>query len=472
MPSENEPQTPIRSSVVQPWIAATLLAAIYSTVAIIRLRTGRATYWDFGYYRQVLWLIGQGHWAARSAPLGPPAVTVAGSWILYPVGWISPWLGSAGLLILQSAALASGMLFLGWWMARYSLPWKLRWAIWILYSVYPTILGSALFDWHPDTLAIPAFFYAAWAVETRHVRQFWVAVLLMLLTKTTAGLVVIGLAGPWAMRRQWRTALISIAVGLAVGLGEVLWLFPLITGHQMALWQPFYGWISPSPGGGVLQLLTHPQIIARTLMHTRSLFNFFVLTAGVGFLPAVWTFFEGGWAWPVWIVMIFNVLSSFSHQSNPFTQYALPVAPFLFIGLVIVAAHFPRGPATAILPWILAAFCLASWFYFAKPVTWYARTPETALKSVSQLIPPSAPLYGQNSTLAPLATRNDLYLLPLPKTASIRPGTYVLLDERVNPINQVTAPAVVLGTIRRLQDSPSQWQELRHRGPVWLFRRI
>ena len=54
MPNGNEIRTPRRSAVVQPWIAATLLTAIYSMAAIIRLRTGRASYWDFGYYRQVL----------------------------------------------------------------------------------------------------------------------------------------------------------------------------------------------------------------------------------------------------------------------------------------------------------------------------------------------------------------------------------------------------------------------------------
>ncbi len=81
-------------------------------MAIARLDSGRATTWDFGYYSQGLWLIGQGHWIAHSSLNGHWALRDAGSWILYPVGWLYPFLHSPGILILQAIAIASGIPFL------------------------------------------------------------------------------------------------------------------------------------------------------------------------------------------------------------------------------------------------------------------------------------------------------------------------------------------------------------------------
>lgn len=460
--------TPSRAT----WLTASILATIYSTLAIIRLDSGRATTWDFGYYSQVLWLIGQGHWIAQSSLNGHWALTDAGSWILYPVGWLYPFLGSPGILILQAVALASGVPFLQWWIRRHHLSVSVQWGIIALYSVYPAILGPALFDWHPDALAIPAFFYAAWAIETGHTKQFWLAALLILLTKVTAALVLIGLAGPWAAHRNWKLAIETAVVGLMAAAFEAGWLFPTLVGHTIPQWTQNFGWIAPTPASGLVRLMTHPWIVILRLFQFHVLSYEVVLLAPIAALPIFLGLGRGGWAWPVWMILTFNALSSFGPQLNPFNQYSIPVVPFLFISFIDLLAVIWHRASARILPWSLVIMSLLFWNNFERPLIWYATPPSRALNPILSAIPPSATLYGQNSTLAYLSDRKFVRLIPLPPSAHVRPGTYVFLTTQVNPVNKISPHTLVVHTISYLKHDSRQWQCVRHNGPVWLFKRI
>ncbi len=73
---------------LQVWAWNGIVTAAYFAAAMVRLHTGRATTWDFGYFAQELWLIAHGHWVARSTLNGHSALTEAGSAPVYPIGWL------------------------------------------------------------------------------------------------------------------------------------------------------------------------------------------------------------------------------------------------------------------------------------------------------------------------------------------------------------------------------------------------
>lgn len=451
------------------WSFILIVLIVYWILALIRLFTQRATTWDFGYYSQILWLINHGHWIAKSTLNGHPALTDAGSWILYPLGWVYSWLGSSGILLIQAASLASGIPFLAWWMRKYSISPMIFWGILLLYAVYPAILGPALFDWHPDTLAIPAFFYAAWAIETQHTRKFWLACALMILTKVTATLVVIGLAVPWLLRRQWAMAISTFAIGGILAYSEVNILFPAVAGHQMAQWTQYYGWLGPTPLSGLEHILEKPWIIMKALGNSRAMY-FVLLAAPLAFIPTLWGLIEGGWAWPAWIIFLFNSLSAFQGQINPFNQYSLPIVPFWFISLILFWAHLPSRPMTRLAPWGLVVLSLVFWIRLEKPLVWYAQNPTKSLTVCLRTIPPYVPIYGQNSTLARVSSRSIVRILPLPSHSRIIPHTVVILNQQVNPLNRLTPLSLVSTTLKRLTTHPEYWRLITHQGPIWVFQ--
>lgn len=454
------------------WCWAGITALAYFVLAMVRLHTGRATTWDFGYFSQVLWLIGQGHWAARSTLNGHLALTDAGSAILYPIGWIYPYIGATGLLLLQSLSLAAGIPFIAWWLSRYHLRKTfLYWGVLSIYAVYPAVLGPALFDWHPDTLAVPVLFYAAWAIETRNPKHFWLAAGLLLLTKVTATLTMIGFTVPWLMRRQWRLAVGTFLLGVLFAVGEVGILFPRLTGHTMAQWVQYYGWLGPNPMAGLTFIVVHAPTVVLAMVHKVEAFYLLSLLIPIGVIPALVGLWYKGWAYPAWIVMAFNMLSSFRGQQNPFNQYSVSIVPFLFIGLIVV---LPRlSFRTKALPVVLSAssvaLCLILWFSLERPMIWYADPPQAALQEVLKMVPKAVPLYGQNSTLSRLSDRASVRLLPLPHV--VAPGTMVVLNRDQNPMNHSVSASLVLKTLKRLRKHRTIWRMVFHHGPVWVFQR-
>lgn len=456
-----------RAQFLTPIVAGAVFM-FYLTAALIRFETGRVTTWDFGYFSQILWLIGHGHWAARSTLNGHLALTDAGSAILYPIGWLYPHVGAIGLFVLQAAALASGIPFLSWWLSRYGAGARFKGAIFGLYALYPAVIGPALFDWHPDVFAIPAAFYAMWAIETGRSRHYWIAVLALLTTKVTAAFLVLGLAVPWAVRRQWSMAVVSAAVGVAAAVGEVDLLFPWLTGHTMAQWTQYYGWLGPTPLAGVLYIFQHPFAVLGRLARPSDLAYLVLLLGPVGVIPAFYSF--GGWAVPAWLMIGFNLLSAFPGQYNPFNQYSTTVAPFLVVSLIVLVSRLRmRQSRWALAFAAMAGFSGLAWATTGLPLVWAPTVPSRALADAVAAVPRQAPLYGENSTLARLSNRWFVRLLPLP--TRVAPGTDVILTTQANPANGITSSAVIAATWKRLRSHRATWHVAFHQQSVWVYER-
>ncbi len=454
------------------WLVALGVALVFGAASTIRFDTGRATAWDFAYFQQVLWLISHGDWAARSTLNGHLALTDAGSAILYPIAFFYRLTGPVGLLALQGLSLASGIPFLAWWMQHQGWARPERCALlFLVYAGYPAILGPAFFDWHPDTLAIPLLFYAAWGLEMRRPRHYIAAVLLLLTTKVTAALTVFGLAPVWWMRREWVMGLVSMALAVLVGAGEVLWLFPHLTGHVMSQWSQNYRWLGPTPLAGLETILGHPWYLLTIWFRRRAWIYGAILAVPVGFVPLFSGLGAPGWAWPAWFIMEFNAFSHFKGQLSPWNQYSVSVAPFLFISLIILLSRIrlsPRTLALGALECLLASLVL--WSQGERRGVWFSHPPTKALVSVVQHIPPDVPVYGQNCTLALVANRPFIAFLPVPRV--IPHNAWVLLDLDPNRYTQLTPPHILAATLTDFRTHPGVWRLRDHQGPVWLFQHL
>jgi uncharacterized membrane protein len=104
--------------------------------------------------------------------------------------------------------------------------------------LYPVLFNTAIFDFHPETLAFPLVMQALWWLERRaagdELRVF--AVLLLALTcKVGLALLVLGIGGVLLLqgRRRIGGCLLGLAVAWFAAVGA--WLIPLFGGEQAEL---------------------------------------------------------------------------------------------------------------------------------------------------------------------------------------------------------------------------------------------
>lgn len=101
------------------WIIAILGLMLYAALAVTRLETWRALTNDMGWYSQALWTISHGHWTAPATLAGRSPIGQAESYALYPLAGIYRLAGQPGILVVQAAALASGVLPLVLWLTPF-----------------------------------------------------------------------------------------------------------------------------------------------------------------------------------------------------------------------------------------------------------------------------------------------------------------------------------------------------------------
>ena len=88
------------------------------------------------------------------------------------------------------------------------------------------VFNTTLFDFHPETWAMPAFALALWAERARRPRLWFALLVLMLGCRDGLVLVTAGMALDLAWRRRWRWS--GSAAGLTLGWLLLLsrWLYP------------------------------------------------------------------------------------------------------------------------------------------------------------------------------------------------------------------------------------------------------
>lgn len=411
------------------WVLA--YTAVLSSVSVLRYHLWIANGLDLGQFEQGLWLIWHQGIMAPSTYTGLPILADGGAFVLM---FLSPLyaLGGTGLLlVLQAFALGTGYIFVRGLGQATGANARIAHLLGLAYLIYPTVLGTNLFDFHPEVLGVPILFALIWAGISKRWIPFALFAALTLTINATAPLLLLGTALVLLLRKQALPALITAAVAAAAGLLEVVSLLPALGSGAVPFWSNFYSNLGPTPSAGVGSLLAHPSLLVGWISQTRP----WEYIAWIAAVPAACLILARRlrfslWWIPALILMEANLLSSQAIRTSPFNEFSLLAVPFVFGGLVEALASawaqpLKRGAAYLAVPLIL----LGVFVWQQQKTYWHSIPPNaTALQSAEAVVPKEAPLVVQNLDAAHFANRPDEWLPGSAVRQTLRPGTYVVLD--------------------------------------------
>jgi hypothetical protein len=304
-------------------------------------------------------------------------------------------------------------------------------AAWLL---QPALAYLALFEFHPETLAVPALVAAAAALASERPRAAvaWAAVAALAREDVALPLAVMG--GWAALRAGPRRAagLAIVGVGLAALAADFAVLRPLLTHGEADYGAMYARWgrgpleiaraVLGHPGRALAALVATPGDAADTLVKRQYWLHLLgpwlglpLLAPGV-LLPAAPVFAE-------------HFLSSRSEQHTILYQYTALVLPFTGLAAAAAIARLGRGrPARArALAGAAVLAALAAQFAFgplAPHPVWRAAEPEEATwpdgrdramarwrAEFQRRLPPAGVVVADFPSLAPLAGRDSLHSL-------------------------------------------------------------
>lgn len=452
-----------------PWMVMTGYVVVMTGLSSLRLHLWMATGWDLGFYEQALWALYHQGPAAIATMAGYPVLADSGSLALIVLAPFFVWFGVGFLFVLQSAAFAFGYLLL----LRIADVWGIpktfsRW-VGAAFLVYPVVVSSNLFDFHPDVLAVPLLLLAVyWSLRGRWL-WYAAAVAASLVVKDMVSVAVVAMGITLLFQRKFWPGVFTLLAGVGWLVGMVDWFIPRLAHHSMSQWQAYYGYLGPNPLAGAKNLLLHPALGVAWARHLRA-YEYLVWILG----PMAWGLWYvrrwfSHWLWPVLAVLAVNLLSTFNAQISPFDQYSLFLVPFLFVAaLDMCRAKTVRSPRPVYWIPLVAGVFLAVNLVHLRQTTWQAAPSERPiLREAVARIPAKVSVAAQNFVLPQVARRNQIYDLNQLGSLWAHPPAYVLIDTRfITPNNP---QSVLSGAIRTLPQHGYRW--VLHRDGIWLAKR-
>ncbi|WP_428938520.1 DUF2079 domain-containing protein [Fontivita pretiosa] len=310
-----------------------LAAAGMLLLSTLRHYLLRSSAFDLGFFDQAIYLISQGQTPISSLHNFHVLADHA-SIILYPLAvlyllWPDPHM----LLAAQAVALAAGAWPL-WRLARQAgLEHGQATALAAAYLMYPVVLASSLFDFHPDVFVLPALLWAILFARQKRPIPFLLAIAVALSCKAIFALTVAAM-GMWLLVAERQRFF-----GIAAIVAGVVWFF-----IAAKLIVPWFGagrtlsglWYYDHLGDSVLEIalspLLKPSLVLAHLFSLGSLKYLIILAT-----PLIW----GLWPTRLWPMLaalptiLLNLLSDNHAQRSPFYHYSLPIVPFLFTSVIL-----------------------------------------------------------------------------------------------------------------------------------------
>ncbi|MDV3000865.1 MAG: hypothetical protein N5P05_002471 [Chroococcopsis gigantea SAG 12.99] len=347
-------------------IIATLVLFIFSSIRHILFQSNAL---DLGWFDQGVYLISQGK---------PPIVSFVNfhilgdhaALILYPIALLYKIYPSVyWLLLVQALGLSVAIWPIEKLCGARGLTERQTWAVLWVYLLYPLVFNVNLADFHPEVIAVPAIFWAIWALRSRNLSQFCLALILILSTKAILSLTVVGI-GIWALVTEKNKAYGIIAV-IAGGVWfyiatEVI--IPTLTQTDAAVQMADdrYQYLGNSVGEILTNLVFKPYLISAKIFSGANLEYLILLL-----IPAIWGLSPRHLSPLIAAApaLLLNLITDYAQQKNLPQQYSLPVLPFLIlIAIDTIAAnrHLIKKPKYIIL-WSLVSFlALAKYGYFTS----------------------------------------------------------------------------------------------------------
>lgn len=228
------------------------LLVLLTVMAVVRAHTLHSSHMDLGVFLNILHHVADGGWwRAFSGHVQPLLLLYGGLFALLPAGWAVP-----ALLGLQSLLLALPALLL---QRRFGGVAALA------YGLYFPVWFNALFDFHPDHLAVILLFLFFWAEQEEKWGWALASAVALALVKEPFALqtAACGLYLGW-IRGRWREGGVLLLLGGGIfwfGVQRVLPFFSL--GGHGVLHSGAFAWLGNSLGEMFLNLVTQPGLVFR-----------------------------------------------------------------------------------------------------------------------------------------------------------------------------------------------------------------
>jgi uncharacterized membrane protein len=390
---------------------------------------------DLGFFDQGLYLISTGQ---------KPIISLSGfhiladhaAVILYPLAFLYRIYPDVHwLFAVQAISLAIGGLPLYHLAIGAGLDRQKATTIVLTYLLYPVILNKVLFDFHPDSIAVPGFLLAILAAMKNRIILFSFAVVLILSCKSVLSLTVISM-GLWLIFLEHKkiAGAIAIFAGLAWFLISKKLIIPIFLGGDMggmtAAIAGRYSYLGNSLIEIVENIFTKPDLVFDKILSLNT-----IKYLGLLILPILWGLSPKKISPLLCAIptLVINILSTYPLQRSLTQHYSLPILPFLFIAIIssVAANHNWLKTRKTILAWAVVVFFLSGKLeYFWTGYFSTLDTHQATTVAIAKIQDDGAVL--TTGEIAPHLTHRPIIKLTFngTETIDLKEFKYILLEKR------------------------------------------
>ncbi|WP_206603112.1 DUF2079 domain-containing protein [Leptolyngbya ohadii] len=458
----------LRSHFLTFWISGAAL--VLFVCSSVRHLWFKSTGFDLGIYDQVVYLMSRGL-PPISSYLGFHHMGNHSAYSVYPIAllyWIYPsvyW-----LLGVQAICLALGALPT-WLLARQAgLSQSLSSAMAGVYLLYPLIFNLNLFDFHPEVMALPLMLGSLWAARAGKRIFYSLAILFVLGCKASLSLTIAAM-GVWLLVFEKRRffGIFALAAGVLWFLLTTQWIIPGLSGSEPAA----IGRYGILEGDSVLEMAVN--LFLKPGVWLEKVFSIdTVRYLAIVLFPVIWNLSPRHMAPLVSTIPIvtLNILSANSMQRELYSQYSLPVLPFLLLSMIdtLAVGEGLVRQRRWILLWSLIGFLwMGQWSWF----TWsYKKSIETwaANREAIALIPKHEGAVVTDDFLSPhLSHRPQIFLFTPRNTKShLKQADFFLFN--LSHLNTKDMRERANKIFRRVKQD-DRFELIYERDRVYLFKR-
>jgi uncharacterized membrane protein len=334
----------------------------------------------------------------------------------------------------------------------------------------PVVFNTAIFDFHPETLAFPLVMQVLWWLERRaagdELRVF-VALLLALTCKVGLALLVLGIAGVLLLQgRRWiGGSLLALALAWFAVVGA--WLIPRLGGQQADLSAGPLGWLVVL-GQLISQVFSLASVeyllllllpVLYVLLHRQRSRFFFTL---LPFAP----------------LMLLNLAAARPALKDLVHHYSLLLVPFLALAVqqtLVPVQHgigdYPRW-LRGRLPTIMVAWALITFLVFSRIGFFFGTFQEHhghlgAMREALAQVDPKGALLVSNNFAPHVSHRQRLSIVSAKQIQRLDHFDQILLDAR-HP-GYKASPALLRKLRQRLRAMPD-FRLIVDRDDIWLYQ--
>ncbi|BAY11475.1 DUF2079 domain-containing protein [Calothrix sp. NIES-2098] len=459
------------NSIANPLVSIISISALFLFISsIFRHEKFDSGAWDLGIFDQAVYLISQGQ-PAISSFLDFHILADHAAWILYPLALLYKIYPSVyWLFAVQSTALALGALPI-WYLACHAgLKKSQAVAMVLVYLLYPLVYNANLFDFHPDTIAVPALLWAVLTARLGKIAWFCFSILVVLGCKAVFSLTIAAM-GVWLFwfEKKRLCGAIAIFTGIVWFAIANKFIIPLFGGEAALLNRHFYrySYLGNSFSEMAKILALHPEIMLEKIFSVTNLGYLLLLI-----VPVIWGLAPPGFTPLISAIpcLLLNILADHPSQKDLIRHYSLPVLPFLMVAIIanIAANRVWLQQKRAIILWSLVGFlALAKIPFISSKQMWYADTMQATREAIALVQTQGSVLTTYN--IAPHLAHRPLIKLTdaTAPPVDLNIFDYVLLNLRHHFSNQEFADSLA-NELKNNQNFNLKYQ----RDDVYLFKKI